>query len=78
MIQDEYVCHIINFFSISLLLALGQKNICMFAVTRPSLLKCTDLKHFLARICKKYIEDLYLFTRKSFASSASFNVTEIV
>ena len=37
----------------------------MFVVNQPSLLKSTDPKLFFARIHKKMIEDLYLFSKKS-------------
>ena len=43
----------------------AKKNICMFAVTRPSLLKSTKPKLFLRQNLQKIIEDLQLFTEKS-------------
>ena len=42
-----------------------NKKICMFAVTRPSLLKFTDPKLFFRKNVQKFTEDLNLFTKKS-------------
>ena len=46
-------------------LLLQKKNICMFAITRPFLLKSTEPKLFFRENLQKIIEDLYLFTKKS-------------
>ena len=37
----------------------------MFAVTRPSVLKCINSKYFFRENLQKIIEDLYLLTKKS-------------
>ena len=73
-------------------LFLGQK-ICMFAVTRPSLLKSTNPKLFFPENLQKIIEDflknfnvslgattscIYLLKSQRFASSVPFNVIEMV
>ena len=42
-----------------------EKNIYMFAVTRPSLLKSTDPKPIFRENLQKIIEDLHLFTENS-------------
>ena len=61
----------------------------MFAITRPSLLRSTDSKHFyLQKLLNNFVKTfnsfrydnfLYLSTySQRFASSASFNVIEMV
>ena len=56
----------------------AKKYVCL-RLPKPSLLKSADPKPFFARIYKKSIEDLYLFTENQrFASPVRFNMTELI
>ena len=57
----------------------GQKKSCMFAVTRPSLLKSTHLKLFFSKIYKKLWKTyICLLKSQRFGSSVPFIVTNMV